>query len=170
MTRKPEANEYPSSYSRYIERVPESDVVAAMEAQSGDTAALLQSIDDARAGHRYAEGKWSIKEVLGHIADAERVFGYRLVSFSRADAAPLPSFEEEDWTREGSFDAWPLADLVEHFGALRKANLLALRNLREDAWDRVGTANDNEASVRALAYCLLGHERHHLGVLRERYL
>jgi hypothetical protein len=168
--RRPEANEYQSEYARYVDLVPETDIVGALTAQLAETRSVLSSVDASRAGHRYAEGKWSVREVTGHMSDAERVFGYRSFAISRGEQASLPSFDEETYTPAGAYDLWSMSDLIECFSTLRTSNLLFMRMLDEKAWSRSGTANGHPVTTRALAYGMLGHERHHLGVLRERYL
>ena len=118
----------------------------------------------------YAPGKWTIKQVVGHICDAERIFAYRALRFARGDVAPLPGFDENAWMPAARFDARPLGDLAAELDAVRRATLALLRTFDADALARRGTANNKEISVRALAYVIAGHERHHVGILRERYL
>ena len=167
---RPQAVEYASYYQRYVSLVPEGDVIATLEGQCGSTAALLRSIPEERAGHRYAEGKWSIRELVGHVIDAERIFSYRLLRIARGDQTPLAGFDQEPYVALGAFDARTLAGIVDEFEAVRRATLLLLQSLTPDAWDRSGTASDNPVSVRALACIMAGHELAHLAVLRERYL
>ena|SRR5436305_11454996 len=167
---KPEANEYAPYYGRYIDLVPEEELVGAAERQGRETAALLAGIGEEKAAYRYAPDKWSIKEVVGHVTDAERVFAYRVMAIARGEQQPLPGFDEKEWMRYAGFDARPFADVVEDLTATRRATLALLRSLPADAWTRTGTASGNPVSARALAYTLLGHERHHVRVLRERYL
>lgn len=166
---RPEATEYAPYYGRYIDLVTEGDIVPALEKQTGETAKLLESIDEKRSAFRYAPDKWSIKQLVGHIADTERVFTYRALTIGRGDTVALPGFEQEDWMRNSDFDRWSFADLRENLAAVRRASLLLFRNLPQEAWMRTGTASGNPVSVRALAYMALGHERHHLRVLREKY-
>jgi hypothetical protein len=167
---RPKAAEYADYYGRYISLVPEGDLVATLEQQFDETAALLGSIPEERAGHRYAEGKWSIRELVGHIVDAERIFSYRVLRIARGDQTPLAGFDQDPYVPAGEFDARSLADLVEEFTAVRRSTLALLRGLPAAAWDRTGIASDNPVSVRALAYIIAGHERAHVGVLKERYL
>lgn len=165
----PRSDEYASFYASYVARVPEDDIVAAMTKQGEELTALLGSIDETRAAHRYAEGKWSIREMTGHLADAEAVFGYRALAISRGDRASLPGFDEDTYVRSANFDRWKMADLVEALAAYRRANLVLFRNLEELSWGRTGTANGSPVTVRALAWIIVGHARHHLAVLHERY-
>lgn len=167
MTRRPEANEHAPYFSRYIDLVPEVDVLAALGTQAEETVTLLRGVKD--PSFRYAPGKWTIKQVVGHMGDAERIMAYRALAIARGESAPLPGFDEDSYVRGAEFDSWPYADLVDALAIVRRANVLMFRNLGADAWDRRGVANDNSTTVRALAYTILGHERHHLNVLRTRY-
>ncbi|HKO02417.1 MAG TPA: DinB family protein [Thermoanaerobaculia bacterium] len=168
--RRPEPNEYHPAFAAYVNRVPETDILGALASQLEETRALLASFDAERAGHRYAEGKWSIREIAGHLGDGERVFGYRAFAIARGETASLPGFDENTYIAAANYDLWAMPDLIESFSALRAANLLLLRTLDEAAWSRVGTANGNPVTPRALAYVMVGHERHHINVIRERYL
>jgi hypothetical protein len=167
--KRPEANEYAPYYGRYVDLATESDIVPALEKQAGETAKILAAIDEKRSAHRYAPDKWSIKQLVGHIADTERVFSFRALTFARGDKEPLPGMEQDDWMRTSDFDRWTFADLRENLAAVRHASVLMFRNLPAEAWDRRGTASGNPVSVRALAFMTVGHERHHLRVLREKY-
>jgi hypothetical protein len=140
-----------------------------LERQLGETLALLRGFAEERAGAGYEPGKWSVKEVVGHMIDGERVFAYRALCFARGDRTPLPGFEQDDYVAGGNFNARTLADLIDELEAVRRATLSLLRGLDADAWRRAGTASDNEVSVRALAHIIAGHELHHVRVLREKY-
>ena len=166
---RPAAAEYDPYYGRYIEKVPEGDLLRTLETQARETQALLAGLSDARALHRYAAGKWSIKQVVGHVADTERVYAYRALRFARADATALPGFDENAWVPAGTFDARSLADLAAELGAVRGATLALFRGLDAAALARRGTANDAAVSVRAIAWIIAGHERHHVALLHERY-
>jgi hypothetical protein len=166
----PGSDEYAEYYGRYIALVPSGSLITLLDEQGRDTAALLAGIPEAKAGHRYAPGKWSIKEVIGHITDAERVFSYRALSFARGETAPLPSFDENAWAPAGRFDRWPLARLARGLDAVRRATIELFSTLDADALARRGTASGWGVSVRALAYIIAGHERHHVKILKERYL
>jgi hypothetical protein len=167
---KPEETEYLPYYASYISLVQDGDIRATLGNQLPETLTLLQSIPEERAGFRYAPGKWSIKELVGHIIDGERVFAYRALRFARNDQTPVPGFEQDDYIREASFDACALADLAAEFSSVRQSSLFLFKHLSEEAWTRRGTANDSEVSVRALAYIIAGHELHHREVLRSKYL
>jgi uncharacterized damage-inducible protein DinB len=163
------ASDVSPAHAAYIELVPEDDVMAALQQQSSETQKMLASLDEERAAYRYAEGKWSIKELVGHVADSERILGYRALAIARGETQPLPGFDEGEYVRHAAFDAWKLGDLAEEYALVRRANIVFFQNLPEEAWDRRGTANNHPVTVRALAYTIVGHERHHLKVLRERY-
>lgn len=167
--KRPAPGEYASYYGPYVARVPEGDPVALLEQQLDDTCRLLSGLSDAQADHAYAPGKWTVKEVVGHITDAERVFAYRVMRFGRGDTTDLAGFDENAYVPAGAFAARSLASLVEEFAAVRRATIALLRNLPDEAWLRQGTANGYPVSVRALAYIIAGHELHHRAILEERY-
>jgi hypothetical protein len=167
---RPGSAEYAPFYAGYVVRVPAGDILGCLEAQCDATLALLAAVPEARAGHRYASGKWSIREVVGHLADAERVMAYRALRFARADRAPLPGFDENHYVEQAGFDARTLADLAAELAAVRAATLALFRSLSPEAWLRSGIANDHPISVRALAYVIAGHELHHRYLLESRYL
>lgn len=166
---RPAADEHLEYYAKYIRLVPGEDAMDAMRSQIGDTVRLLQPLDESKALHRYGPGKWSVKEVVGHLADAERVFSHRALRFGRADATPLPGFDEGTYVPAGRFDARPLAELVQEYQAVRASSIALFRGMDEEALLRRGSANGNPISVRALAWILAGHELHHRGILIERY-
>ncbi len=166
---RPAPTDYGEFYANYVSLVPEEEVLSAIETQSSETQKLMASIDEARGAYRYAEGKWSVKEVFGHVTDAERVFGYRALCIARGDQTSLPGFDEQEYMRNANFDDWRIGDLAELYALNRRANIVFFRNLPEEAWDRRGVANNSPVTVRALAYIIAGHERHHVKVLRERY-
>ena len=168
---RPGRDEYPQDAEGYVSLVPAGDVVETLERQLEETLALLRDgFTEESAGRGYEPGKWSVKEVVGHMADGERVFAYRALCIARGDTAPLPGMNQDDYMRFANFNARTLSDLAQEFAHVRAATLDLLRNLDEAAWLRRGVANDNETSVRALAHVIAGHEAHHVRVLRERYL
>ena len=166
---RPRPDEYAESFAGYVARVPESDVIAVLTAQRPAVAAVLAAIPEERAGHRYAEGKWSIREVVGHVVDTERVMGYRALCVARGETASLPAFDENLYAARAGHDGCRLADLARELDALRESHLLMLRHVPEDAWARFGTANARPVTPRALAYVIAGHLRHHFAILAERY-
>lgn len=166
---RPEAGEYDVSLDRYVSLVPETDVLPALVRQPAEWAAALAGVPPEREDHRYAPGKWSIRGVLGHVVDAERVFGYRTLAISRGDRASLPAFEEDDYAARSGHDKRTLASLLDEFTVLRASHVHLIRHLDDEAWTARGTANGLPITPRALAYVLVGHARHHAGVLREKY-
>jgi hypothetical protein len=167
---RPTSGEYAEYYDRYISLVPEGDIVATLERQLDSTIALLSGIDESQANKRYEPGKWSIKELVGHLIDSERIFAYRALRFARNDQTPLSGFEQDDYVRDAVFDDRTLADLTDEFEHVRKANISLFGSLSDEAYSRRGPANEVEISVRALAYIIAGHEAHHMHVLKTRYL
>ena len=167
---RPEATEYVPYYQKYISLVPEGDVLKSLEQQLETTLTLLRGIPESQADSRYAPDKWSIKELVGHLIDSERIFAYRAMRFARNDETPLPGFEQDDYIRNAAFDSSRLADLASELEHLRRSNLYMFRHLEEAAWQRRGIANDAEISVRAIVYIMAGHELHHMEILRTRYL
>jgi hypothetical protein len=166
---RPAPDEYNAYYERYISRVPPGRVLERLAAQQDAVAATFGPLDERTALHRYEPGKWSVKEVLGHLTDAERVFSHRALRFARADATPLPGFDENAYVPAAGFDRRDIASLLSEWRAVRTATLALFQGLDPEAWDRRGIASEAPASVRALAYMTAGHTDHHLGVLRERY-
>lgn len=167
---RPDANEYASYYEKYVSLVPDADVVETLERQLEDTLALLGGVAEESAGHRYEPGKWSIKQLVGHIVDAERIFAYRALAIARGERQPLPGMDQDEYMAGVDFDARTLADLADELANVRRANVLMFRALSADGWARRGVASDNEVTVRALAHIIAGHEKHHVNILRERYL
>jgi uncharacterized damage-inducible protein DinB len=153
-----------------VNAVTGDDALAALARQRESSEQFLRGIPEARAGHRYAPGKWSIREVIGHVSDAERIFCYRMLRIGRGDETPLSSFDENAYVPTGGFERRSLADVTAELAAVRDATLALARNFDETALLRVGTASGKRISARALAWIIAGHEAHHLRVLGERYL
>jgi hypothetical protein len=168
-SRRPAPSEYAPAYARYVERVPDGPILLTLESEVRKTAALLAPLPEAKARHRYAPGKWSVKDVVGHLADTERVMGYRALRFARGDATPLPGFDENLFAASAPFDARPLAEVIAEFESVRAATLSLFRGFDEAAWGRGGVANEAPVTVRALPWMLAGHELHHRALLVERY-
>jgi hypothetical protein len=166
---RPESGEYAPYYDRYISLIAANDILVTLEKQSPETVALLSTRSEQEGDFRYAPGKWSVKEALGHVIDSERVFSYRALRIARNDQTPIEGFEQDDYVKYGPFGQCSLAALVEEFVSVRKATLALLRGLDEAAWMRRGVANKNEVSVRAIAYIIAGHELHHRRIFHERY-
>ncbi|HEV8398679.1 MAG TPA: DinB family protein [Gemmatimonadales bacterium] len=166
---RPEVDEIPPHFVGYIGKVTETDPVAVLASQIDVTAALLRGLSEADALKRYAPGKWSVKEVVGHLVDTERIMAYRALRIARGDETPLPGFDEKQYVPPAKFDARPLADLIADFRTVRSATLGLFKSFDGDAWRRRGTASGKPISVRALGYVIPGHERHHVEILRTRY-
>jgi hypothetical protein len=166
----PERTEAADYYFTYIDKVGRGDICETLEAQMGETAAFLRGISDERSLHRYAPDKWSIRQVVGHLNDAERVFAFRAFWFARGFDSSLPSFDQDIAVTSAGSDArvWP--SLIDEFQAVRAASMSLFNNLPAEAWMRRGTASGNPFTVRALAYIVAGHVAHHVGIVRERYL
>jgi uncharacterized damage-inducible protein DinB len=167
---RPEASEYAPYYEKYISLVPQANLLDTLGQQLESTLALLSGITEEQADSSYAPGKWSIKELIGHLIDSERIFAYRALRFARADQTPLPGYEQDDYVASARFGARRLSDMAEELSYTRKSNLYLFRSLDEEAWQRTGEANGQPVSVRAIAYIIAGHEAHHMGILRTRYL
>ena len=166
---RPEAGEYAPYYEKYISLVPGNDILSALEAQRLQMTRLFAGRSERDGNFRYAPDKWTVKEVLGHVADSERVFTYRALCIARGDQTPLPGFEQDDYARVGAFGDRTLADIAEEFAYVRSASVALFRSLGKEAWLRRGVANKTEITVRALAFIVAGHELHHRSILDERY-
>jgi hypothetical protein len=166
---RPKADEHSPYFSRYIDRVPEGDLIALLESQFAETLALLRRVPRDREDFAYAEAKWTVKEVVGHLSDSERVFAYRALRFARNDPTELASFDENAWVANAGFGRRPLSDLAEEFSVVRASTIRLAKSLNAGEFARRGVANGNGVSVRALFYIIAGHERHHVGLFRERY-
>jgi hypothetical protein len=170
MTPFPDHTEAAPYYFTYIDQVPEGDLCTMLEAQGRDVLALLRDIPEAQSRHRYAPGKWSLREVVSHVNDTERLFVFRAFWFARGFDTPLPGFDQDVAIAAAHADDRTWADLVEEFAAVRAATVPFFRSLPAEAWTRRGIASDNPFTVRALAYIVVGHVAHHVRILRERYL
>ncbi len=167
---RPGPDEYDVYYQPYIERVAQGPILQALEEQRHEILGLLGSLDGIAADYRYAPGKWSVKEVVGHLLDAERIFVIRALCVSRGEKQQLPGFEQDDYVRQGEFDRRSITSLAQEFEAVRLSSEALFRGLSPEQWLRSGTANDSRISVRAAAFIVVGHAAHHTAVIRERYL
>ena len=167
---RPQPAEYAPYYDRYISLIQGNDILAALDEQRRQMLLLLSGRTESDGDLSYAPEKWSLKEVLGHINDTERIMSYRALRIARGDATPIEGFEQDDYVRNSPFALRPLADLIEDYIAVRRATVSLFRNLDEAAWTRQGVANKNEMTVRALAYIIAGHELHHRRIIEEKYL
>ena len=170
MSQRPERTEAAAYYSTYIDQVPDGEIVGILKSQLDEVLALCRTISEEKSLHRYAPGKWTIREVLNHLSDTERVFVFRAFWFARGFDTPLPSFEQETAVAGAHADDIPWARHVEEFQHVRIAALSLFRNLPADAWMRKGVASGNPVTVRALACIAAGHVAHHVAILKERYL
>lgn len=166
---RPADTEYAPFYASYVALVPDGDVIELLRRQGREAIAMLGGLSEDRSSFRYAEGKWSVREVAGHLSDSERVFTYRALTFARADATPLPPFDENAWAATSNAASRSMRDLVEEMTAVRASTLAMFRGFSDAEWERWGTASSKRVTVRALAYIVAGHEKHHLNILRERY-
>jgi len=166
---RPAADEYLAYYDRYVTLVPDGNLVDILLEQQLETIGMLRRVDDERGLHAYAPGKWTIKEVIGHLCDAERVFAYRALRFARGDAQPVAGFDENAYVPAGRFNERRIGGLIDEFQSIRAATVHVFRYLTEDDLARRGIANGHPISVRALGYVIAGHELHHAKLLRERY-
>jgi uncharacterized damage-inducible protein DinB len=170
MITQPEPSEYQPYYSRYISLVAGTNLTVALEAQLDRSLPVLRRISEAKSMHRYQSGKWSIKEVLGHLIDSERIFSYRALRFARNDQTPLAGFDQDPYVAAAHFDSRPWNDLTAEFEYVRRSTVLFFRSLTPEQTLRSGTANQAAITVRALGYVIAGHELHHMGIVTERYL
>lgn len=168
---RPGSDEYPPQFAGYVGEIGHDEaILPVLERQLAELPGRLRGIGESRGDFRYAPGKWSIKEVVGHLSDAERIFAYRALRIARGDTTPLPGFDENAYTPEMGAGERTLADFTEEWTDVRRATLALLRHLPAGTWERRGTASSRPVSVRAMAYVMAGHVRHHLAVLDERYL
>jgi uncharacterized damage-inducible protein DinB len=165
---RPQTGEYAAYYDRYISLISGTDILGTLESQRRQMLLLLSGRHESDADIRYAPEKWSVREVLGHVCDTERIFAYRALRIARGDRTPIEGFEQDDYVRNGP-SREPLAEIIDDYIAVRRATLTLLRNLDEQAWTRRGVANNNEVTVRALAYTIAGHELHHRRILEQKY-
>jgi DinB superfamily len=166
----PATDEYAPYYGRYISRVPAgADILDQLDRQREEVLARFRDVPESKGAYRYAPDKWSVRQLVCHLSDTERIMAYRALRIARADATPLPGFDENAFAPESGADAVPLAELVAEFADVRRATVALFRHLPGEAWTRRGRASDSPVSVRALAWIIVGHPIHHLEVLRERY-
>ena len=167
---RPDASEYAEYYERYVGKITGTDIIEILKQQHAEIQALIASVPAEKENFRYAEGKWSIRELVGHVLDGERVFAYRALVFARNDQTPLPGFEQDFWVTHSNHGNVPLAELAAELSSVRQSTIDLFRHLAPDAWTNRGVANNKEMSVRAAAYVIAGHAAHHLDVLKSRYL
>ncbi|MHA6530739.1 DinB family protein [Paenibacillus sp. BAC0078] len=171
MNQRPERSEYNDYTARYVSLVPsEGDLATILRVQSNLIFELLGGLTEEQGSYRYAPDKWSIKQLIGHLTDNDRIMSYRLLAIARGEQAPLPGYDENSYAAAGEFDRFTLQEMVQHYKLVRQSTLALLESLPEEVWTRMGTASNASISVRAIACVIIGHELHHMGVLKERYL
>lgn len=169
MIERPGESEYAPFYAGYIAKVADVDVLELLERQSGHLRGLASAASPEQQEFRYAPGKWSVREVFGHLIDGERIFGYRAFRIGRGDQTPLPGFDENEYVAASGYHRQDLVSLADELALVRAANLAVFRSLSEEDWRRIGTANGYPISVRALAFIMAGHVEHHMALLGQRY-
>lgn len=167
---RPAENDYAPYYKGYIELIPGDDILKILLEQTKDCQNILNSFPEHKGDYRYAEGKWTVKQAIGHIMDTERVFTYRALCIARGEKKPLPGFEQDDYVKTGKFESRNLSELVYELRLMRESNLLLFRSFDNEMMNRRGTASGYDVTVNALLFMIAGHMQHHLDILRERYL
>ena len=167
---RPSKEEYPEYYDRYISKVNDDNIIKGLEEHGKRVLKLISGLGKKQLSYRYEEGKWSIKEILVHMMDGERVFCYRALRFARNDQTELPGFEEKEWAPNSGADDRKIKSILKEYAAVRKASLELFSNMTEEMLNRTGVANGSQFVVRAFPYIILGHEKHHIGIMKERYL
>jgi uncharacterized damage-inducible protein DinB len=170
MIERPQSGEYPGYAAAYISKVPDGPILEILEYLRDSTFNFFWTMSEQQAAYAYAEGKWTLKEVLGHMIDTERIFAFRALCFSRMDKGPFPGFDQDEYMRHSYFDTRTIKDLAAEFKAVRESNLFLYKTFTDEQSMLTGTANNNPASVRALVYMTAGHELHHMDIVKERYL
>jgi len=167
---RPEMHEFAPYYNTYVSLIEDNAVLPVLDAQAGEIRDMFSGVPEQKGAFAYAEGKWTIKELLSHLIDGERIFAYRILRISRGDTTPIEGFEQDDYIETSNANNRSFTDLLDEFDHERHANLLLVKNLTDEASLRMGTASNNPVSVRALVYIMAGHVRHHVNILQERYL
>jgi hypothetical protein len=170
MLQRPLASEYPEYYKPYVDLVPEGELLTLLKENLVKTIELFESLSEASGHFRYAEDKWSIKEVLGHMADTERIMSYRLLRIGRGDQTALAGFNENEYVEGSQINKLPIKKILEDFIAIRKATLTLFQNMPEEAWANIGFANNTDVTARAIGYIIAGHALHHFKIINDRYL
>jgi uncharacterized damage-inducible protein DinB len=166
----PATYEYADYYASYVKLVPQGDIIEILRDQMKETVSLLSTLTEPQSEYRYASGKWSIKEVIGHITDTERIMSYRLLSIARGERASLPGYDENEYVAKANFDKQSLKDLLDHFACVRQSTIHLIKSLSDESLSRRGTANNSEVTAKALITIMAGHELHHRKIIQERYL
>lgn len=167
---RPAENDYAPYYKGYIEKITGDDILRILTVQTKECQNVLNSFPEHKGVYSYADGKWTVKEVIGHMMDTERIFTYRALCIARGEQKPLPGFEQNDYVREGKFNSRDLFELIYEFRLMRESNLLLFRSFNSEMLSRRGTASGYEVTVNALLFMMAGHTQHHMDILKERYL
>ncbi|WP_223701790.1 DinB family protein [Sutcliffiella deserti] len=170
MLQLPTQEEYPSYFREYVESVPEGSLLGILEKQLEETVSLLSGLTEEKANFAYVPGKWTLKEVIGHVTDTERIMSYRLLRIARGDLTPLPGFDEDRYVEGAAFTSRSIMDLTQEFKAVRQSTIALISGLEAETWTRFGVASEQNVSARAIAYIIAGHERHHVKIIKDRYL
>lgn len=170
MLKRPLIEEFPEYTRSYIQLIPEGNIVDLLEAQQTETLRLLTNITEAETKYRYAEGKWSLCEVIGHLTDTERIMAYRLLRISRGDQTPLSGFSENDYVKEGCYHLRSLSELLEDYQTVRRSTLSLMKGIPQSGWGRTGIANSYKISSAIIPYMIAGHELHHIKIIKNKYL
>ncbi|MDN4525016.1 DinB family protein [Fictibacillus fluitans] len=170
MTERPRPDEYAENFESYVQLVPEGDLLETLKQQIKETASLLNSLSEKDGEYRYAPNKWSLKEVLGHMADTEWIMNYRMLCIARGETVSLPGYDDELYVKAAAFNDHSLTDLIQHYTSIRQATVSLLNTLSYDVLKRRGAANNEEVTARALAFIIAGHELHHRNIIKDRYL
>jgi uncharacterized damage-inducible protein DinB len=168
--KRPETNEFAPYYNGYISLIEGDDVMPVLNAQVAVLRSMLAGVPEEKGAYAYATGKWTIKELLSHVIDGERIFSYRILRVSRGDKTPIEGFEQDDYIENSNANNRSFAALLDEFDLQRRSNLLMVNNISDEGSKSMGTASDNPVSVRALTYVMAGHVTHHVNILKERYL
>ncbi len=167
---RPKPGDYAQYYERYISEIKGSNILKVLESQLSETIVFLKSVPEEKGSHKYAEGKWTVKEVIGHFTDTERIFAYRALCFARGEAKILPGFEQDDYVSSGKFNAKPLSDLINEFRLVRESNLVLFKSFDADSLAKAGYVDENRITVSAILFIIAGHTKHHLKIIKEKYL
>jgi len=167
---KPKPEDYDAIYGGYISLIGDDDIIEVLKEQRKTSEKFLKTFTEKQGNYSYADGKWTVKEVLGHVIDTEKIMAYRALSFARGEKQSLPGFEQDDYVAESNFNKRSLADLINEFITIRESNIILFKSFNEEILIRRGTANESEVTVLALIYIIAGHEKHHMKFLKERYV
>jgi uncharacterized damage-inducible protein DinB len=170
MLKRPDLEEFPVYMRSYVQLIPEGDIIQILNGQIVSTQEIFSAVTEKQAEYRYAEGKWTLSEVLGHLTDTERIMNYRILRIARGDKSPLMGFDENEYVQEASFNERTIADLLEDYQNVRRATISLLKGMPQKSFQNKGNANGFEVTVETIAYMIAGHELHHIKIIQEKYL